>query len=228
MPLATVALFADLDRDTLALLERHAVARQASTDETLFRAGDAATALYVVLEGSVRVYREDDGRRFVLHVEGAGGALGEIPLFAGDRFPATAVAAEPTRYVMLSRAAMHAAIASSPVLATRLLERLARRASDFVARLDRMVFANVAARLARHLLLRLDRARTPGAVVTLGLTQSQLAEELGTVREVLVRELRALRTSGIIAPLGAGRFEIVDLARLRALASSSGRVGHGA
>jgi CRP/FNR family transcriptional regulator len=205
MPLATVALFADLDRDTLALLERHAVARQASTDETLFRAGDAATALYVVLEGSVRVYREDDGRRFVLHVEGAGGALGEIPLFAGDCFPATAVAAEPTRYVMLSRAAMHAAIASSPVLATRLLERL-----------------------ARHLLLRLDRARTPGAVVTLGLTQSQLAEELGTVREVLVRELRALRTSGIIAPLGAGRFEIVDLARLRALASSSGRVGHGA
>ena len=54
------------------------------------------------------------------------------------------------------------------------------------------------------------------AVIAIGMTQQQLAEELGTVREVIVRELHALRTAGLVRSLGAGRFEIVDASRSRA------------
>jgi len=50
------------------------------------------------------------------------------------------------------------------------------------------------------------------------MTQQQLAEELGTVREVVVRELQALRAAGLVRALGSGRFEIVDATALRARA----------
>ena len=55
-------------------------------------------------------------------------------------------------------------------------------------------------------------------MIAIGMTQQQLAEELGTVREVIVRELHALRTAGLVRSLGGGRLEIVDITALRARA----------
>jgi CRP/FNR family transcriptional regulator len=221
--LASIPLFADLGPAALDALARHAVERHARRGEALFHAGDAAAGIYVVLDGAVRVVRDDGHRRIVLHVERAGGTLGEIPTFAGGPFPATAIADEPTRYVILGAAAIAAAVTANPALALRLLERLARRSAELVARLDRIAFANVGARLARYLVVRMETRRgrdTPGPiVVSLGLTQTQVAEELGTVREVLVRELRALRDRGIVRALPGGRLEIVDPVLLRSLAT---------
>jgi GTP-sensing pleiotropic transcriptional regulator CodY len=51
------------------------------------------------------------------------------------------------------------------------------------------------------------------------MTQSGLAEELGTVREVVVRALRSLREQGVIASAGAGRWRIVNGTALRRLAN---------
>lgn len=61
-------------------------------------------------------------------------------------------------------------------------------------------------------------AASGGPRISLGMTQSALAEELGTVREVVVRELRLLRREGLIESLGGNRYRILDLARLRARA----------
>ena len=51
------------------------------------------------------------------------------------------------------------------------------------------------------------------------MTQQQLAEELGTVREVISRELRVLMRAGLMESIGGGRYRLLDLARLGALAS---------
>jgi CRP-like cAMP-binding protein len=52
-------------------------------------------------------------------------------------------------------------------------------------------------------------------VVHLGLTQGELAEELGTVREIVVRGLGALRRQGVIRSLGRGQIEILAREQLR-------------
>ena len=88
-----------------------------------------------------------------------------------------------------------------------------------VERLDRVTSQTVPARLARYLL---DRRR-PGAaahVVSLGVTQAQLAEELGTVREIVVRSLRALCDQGLIAREAKGKYRLVDLAGLERAAEA--------
>jgi len=55
---------------------------------------------------------------------------------------------------------------------------------------------------------------------SLGMTQSALAEEIGTVREVVVRTLRDLRQSGAIESVGDGKFRVASLETLKQLADS--------
>ena len=214
--LDAIPFFAAFPPAAVQTLADRAVARRFASGETLFRAGESASGLMVVLEGKVRVIRRAGGRAQVVHVEGVGGTLGEVPMFGGGDYPATAVAAEPTVCAVIAREALAAAIRSSPDAAFVLLERLARRVREVVERLDRSALHSVSARLAEYLTTRADaRGR---AVIALGMTQQQLAEELGTVREVIVRELHALRTAGLVRSLGGGRIEIVDAGALRARA----------
>ena len=210
---AALPLFRDLPPRAIRSLAARALERRYAPGEFLFHAGRNPVGLVVVVEGRVRVVRESEGRRHVVHVEGPGGTLGEVPLFAGGTYPASAIADEATRCALFTREAIAAAIAENPDVALVLLARLAGRVRELVARLDRLTFDTVAARLARYILARAEAVADH--TVTLGMTQARLAEELGTVREVIVRELLALRRRGIIRAAGRGRIEVVDVRRLR-------------
>ncbi len=216
--LAQIPLFAGMSTSALALLGSRTVLRRAAANAFLFHAGDPAPGLIVVIEGRVRVFREEGSRRAVLHVEGPGGTLGEIPTFSSGTLPASAMALEPTRYLVVPRALLESLVVLDPQLALRLLERMAWRVREVVMRLDRLAFQQVATRLARYLMGRSERSRIPD-VISLGLTQQELADELGTVREVLVRELFTLRKAGILKSLGGGRLAIADAAGLRTIAA---------
>jgi CRP/FNR family transcriptional regulator len=154
----------------------------------------------------------------VVHTEGPGGTLGEVPLFEGGPYPATAVAAEPTVCLVLDRAAVLAAVEVDPALGLAFLRRMAHRVRELVERLDRATAQSVPGRLARFLLAR--REQVGRDAFTLGLSQAELAEEVGTVREVVVRALRLLRDHGAIRPLGRGRYEVADVERLREIAGA--------
>ena len=214
-----IPLFHGLDAEALRVLARHGMEKTFAPGDALLRAGDEPWGIVVVLEGRVRVVRSSGGRTVAVHTEGPGGTLAEVPLFAGGTLPASAIAVEPTRCALFARDALRAALAASPDVAFRLLERLARRVRDLVERLDRITSLGVAARLAGHLLARAEVQR--GATLTLGMTQGQLAEELGTVREVVVRELRALREAGVLRAAGGGRWQVLDIEALRRHAGAS-------
>lgn len=218
-PPRTLPFLRDLPADAVAELAAAARERVLATGETLFAAGGASPGIVVVVEGRVRVVRDLGGRRHVVHDEGPGGTLGELPVYDGGPLPATAIAAEPTRVVVLPTDAVRRAIARHPAVATALLARLAGRVRGLVDRLDRLTARSVQQRVAEHLAARAARARSP--IVTLGMTQAQLAEELGTVREVVVRELLALRRRGVLRGLGGGRYEVLDEAALRAIAAGT-------
>lgn len=191
-------------------LERRYQARQ-----VLFRAGQPSPGVFLVLEGRVRVVRDGPARRQVVHTEGPGATLAEVPLFDEGLLPATAVATLPTRCLVFGRQAIAAAISRDPRFAMFLLGQLARRVRHLVARLDRLSFQSVRARLADYLLSRAGEGN--GGPVALEGTQTELAQELGTVREVLVRELRYLRRHGVIRTRSRG-YEVLDGAALRRLA----------
>lgn len=215
--LQSLPLFARVDPGALAALAARATERRYAAGQVVFTAGSKPTALIIVVAGRVRVVRGRGDRQHVVHDEGPGGALGEVPVFAGGVYPATAIASEPTLTFHVQADALAAAARKDPEIAFAFLRRLADRTRTLVDRLDRLAAQDVRGRLARVLLER-QRAAGPGTAFRLGETQLALAEELGTVREVLVRALRQMREDGLIASAGRGAYRVTDLPRLTSLA----------
>ncbi len=216
-----------LTPEGLDALLRHSVERRFATGESLWAAGDRADGITLVLEGKVRILRGSGGRQLVIHWGEAGATLGEVPFFTGGSYPATAVAAEPTRVLVLTRGAVTRAIATDSNLALFFLKRLSLRVQGLVDRVDHLTGNRVQMRVARFVLERfkasLKTARSGGksGAFSLGMTQTALAEELGTVREVIVRELRELKEAGAIEGAGDGKYRVADIAILERLAEPS-------
>jgi CRP-like cAMP-binding protein len=216
--LDSLPLFTSLSAATRRRLATGALERAYQAGATLFRAGTEAVGIYVVLSGRVRVIRSRDGRQYVIHTEGPGGTLAEVPFFEEGVLPATAVAIEPTRCLILNRDVLRATMREDPAVAWLFLRRLSSRVRDLVQRLDRTSTQAVPARLAAFLISRAEAVQVQP--FTLGMTQLELAEELGTVREVLVRGLAHLRGVGVIESAGRGRYVVKDAAALREIAGS--------
>ncbi|HYC32063.1 MAG TPA: Crp/Fnr family transcriptional regulator, partial [Gemmatimonadales bacterium] len=131
-------------------------------------------------------------------------------------YPATAIAAEPTRCLLIPHGVLRAIITDHPEVAFLFLRRLAERTRHLVDRLDSVVAQEVSGRLAGLILQR--RRETGAEVFTLGSTQNEVAEAVGTVREVLVRALRHLRNRGVIESAGRGRLRVRDVRALTEMA----------
>src|SRR5207249_11137692 len=132
---------------------------------------------FIVIDGLIRVVRGGGGRQHVIHTEGPGGTLGEVPLFTGDDHPATAIAAEPTRCALLDKKSLESAMRQSPELGFLLARRLALRVRSLVDRLDNRSARSVRSRLVGFLL---GRPATESGTISMGMTQQAVAEALGT------------------------------------------------
>ena len=196
-----------------------ATEREFAKGATLFAAGSEARGLFVILTGVVRVVRERAGRQHVIHTEGPGGTLGEVPIFDGGGYPATAIALDSTRCLVFSPDGIRAAVETDPRVGWIIIQRLAARVRGLVDRLDDQVSRSTASRLAAYLC----ELPSEAGVINVPLTQTQLAEQLGTVREVVVRDLRRLRDAKTIVSVGRGRISIVDRTGLEAWARGGSR-----
>ena len=126
--LSCLPLFESLNPDELSLLARDCRILNFKRAETLFRAGDRASGLFVMLCGAVKVIKEDAlGNENVLHIIRPGNFLAEAAVFQGDDFPCSAVALESGQTLLVARAALLALIAANPALALRMLAALSLR-----------------------------------------------------------------------------------------------------
>ena len=138
---------------------------------------------------------------------------------SAGRNPASAVAAEPTTCIAFTADAIRAAVAAEPALAWVFITRLGNRIRVLVERVDAQAARRLPERLAALILERHQEAG--GGAFGLGGSQTAVAEELGTVREVVVRMLGELRRAGLIRPAGRGRLEVANLTELRRLAGAA-------
>jgi CRP/FNR family transcriptional regulator len=198
--------FEGVPRSVIATLEQRGVIVRYPAGGVIFAEGSAPRGWYVVIEGAVRVVRGKGSRQHVVHTEGPGGSMAEVPLFAGGSHPATGIAAEPATCALFTLKVIRAAMSESEDVSLMLLRRLALRVRTLVNRLDERSAHSVRARLMDFLNQRAAAKR--GSAFSIGMTQLRLAEELGTVREVVSRELRELTRAEIIESLGGGRYRL--------------------
>jgi CRP-like cAMP-binding protein len=199
-------LFRGLDDQILELLAARSVEKQLARDEVLFLAGDPASGLYVIAEGSLRAVRTGiDGREQVIHIEHAVTTIAEVPVFDDGNYPSTVAAQEASRVYFIRKEDVRSVCNTHPELAlaaTRLLARRLRKCAELVETLS---LREVAQRVAEVLLseaLATGVQSEHSAVFRLTMTHNQLAARVGTVREVVTRALHKLQTQGLITIKG--------------------------
>jgi CRP/FNR family cyclic AMP-dependent transcriptional regulator len=219
-----IPLFAELDEPAILRLSERCVARNVGAGHVLFTTGDECRGLYIIETGRVRIYRTNpEGREQVLHVEGPGRPVAELPLFDGGPYPASAITLEETRLVFLPRADFESLYRTNPDIAQAIIRALGRRLRHLVHVTETLAFRDVAARLALLLVgyaERSGRATPDGIVLTLDRTQEELAIEIGAARESVSRAMKQLRRKGLVLRIDRDHLLVPDLSRLRALLSA--------
>jgi CRP-like cAMP-binding protein len=220
--LRRLPLFGALSDESLRAVADRVVPRNVAKDTILFRGGDAFRGLYIVVSGLVMVYRANaDGKEQVLHSQGPGQAVAEVPLFDGGPYPASARAMVDSRLLFLPADAFQYLYRTHPEIAEATIRELGRRLRRMVQLVEKLSLRDVPSRVALTLLEYAEREGTSGSGAWFDLprTQEQLAAELATTRESVSRALGRLRRDGLIAQQGS-RIRILKPGQLAEFATS--------
>jgi CRP/FNR family transcriptional regulator, dissimilatory nitrate respiration regulator len=217
--IARIPLFSGLSRGQLAQFQDIALEKSFGKGELVFSEGDDGNGFYVILAGTVKIFKvSPDGKEHILHIFAAGQAFGEVAVFAGEHFPANAEAIQDARVLFFPRAAFVALLEKNPALSLKLLADLSLKLRQFAAQIENLSLKEMPARLATHLLL-LSMEQGGSDQVTLRISKGQLASLLGTIPETLSRILAKLSSQQLIRVEGR-KIALLDIEGLKSLAES--------
>lgn len=221
--LRRVPIFNGLTETELQFLAERAVPRSYSKGELLFTEGDPCTGLFVIESGQVRIFKSSpNGREQVLTVEGPGSSVAELPLFDGGTYPASTAALNEARVYFISKQDFHSLCLVHPQVPLKVLKVVGSRLRKLVGIIEELSFTTVRSRLISVLLQRAKTGKkTPeGIEIQLPPSNQELASEIGTVRELVSRNLSRLQAQDLIHMNGK-TVTIPDLKRLQAELESS-------
>ena len=215
--LKRMPLFSSLTDGQRKSLAARSLAASCPKGKILFMEGEEAAGLYILLEGKVKIFRAaPDGREAVLHIFGPGEPFGEVAVFQGGRFPASAECVEAGTSLFVPRKALLEGIRNDPALALNMLGALSLRLRAFAAKVETLTLMETPQRLAAYLLLTSDEQGTGDDGFQLDISKALLAGLLGTARETLSRCLARMVEQGAISVSGR-TVRILDRAFLERL-----------
>ena len=200
--LKKIPLFAslsDADQENLASLVRRKAIRKG---ELLFRQGDEGTALYIILQGRIKISVSRRTDTVTLAILGQGEFLGEMALLDDLPRSADAMALEDSQLYALNRKDFLSFLKNNEKAVHAVLSALSLRLRKTDNLLAEMCFLNLSARLVNKLVelaepLPADE-KIP-QVCTLKISQQELADILGVSRESINKELKILRSKSYVS-----------------------------
>jgi CRP/FNR family transcriptional regulator, dissimilatory nitrate respiration regulator len=217
--LSAIPFFSGLGPDQLAEVGRIALEKRFAKGEVIFSEGDEGDGFYLVLEGTIKVFKlSPDGKEHILHLFSSGRIFGEVPVFAGEHFPANAEAIADTRALFFPRAAFLNLVRENPILALKMLADLSHKLRLFTSQIENLSLKEIPARLAAYLVF-LATEQGESAQVELQISKGQLASLLGTIPETLSRVFAKLSAQRLIRVEGR-RIVLLDPAGLSELAEA--------
>jgi CRP/FNR family transcriptional regulator, cyclic AMP receptor protein len=200
--LAKVAIFSGLTETELSFLAQRTVPRIYSAGQSVFGEGEPCSGLYVVESGHVRIFKSSaNGREQVLSIDGPGSSVAELPVFDGGNYPASVTAIDDATLLFVSKQDFQALCLAHPQVALKVLRVVGSRLRRLVGIIEELSFTTVRHRLALFLLrlAQKEGKRASGGVeIILPASNQELASHIGTVRELVSRNLSRLQAEGIL------------------------------
>jgi len=182
----------------------------------IFGSTDQARAGFV-LDGLARTYLSDhSGRQLTVRYVRAGDIVGNVSGADAERVPLSVSAVTGCVLIEIDVATLLHLVNTDPRVGSALVNEVTSRLQDSYAALGANSLGSMRERVAWHLLDQAIHGPSDGRL-TVALTQQQLADSVGSVREVVARVLRELRDAGLVATTNH-QIEIVDPVRLAAIA----------
>ncbi|MCE5336188.1 MAG: Crp/Fnr family transcriptional regulator [Desulfobacteraceae bacterium] len=216
--IAGALLFQGLPSKQLEELARISLDQRFDKGQSLFSEGGKAKGFYLLLSGRMKIYKLSlEGKEQILHIFGSGEIFGEVPVFAGGNYPASAEAIESSRVLFFPRGDFVRLIEREPSIALNMLAILSQRLRRFTHLIEDLSLKEVPARLAAYLIY-LGGRSADSENLELDITKAQLAGLLGTIPETLSRILAKMAQQQILAVEGR-RITVLDRTALESLAA---------
>ncbi len=191
-------LFKGLPPDQIAVISQLTLEKQYQRGESIFFEGEDADGFYIIAQGQVKVFKINHlGKEHILHIFGPGEPIGEVPVFSGYPFPASAEALVKSSMLFFPRRDFVRLLEENPSLSLNMLAVLSLRLRQFASQIESLSLKEVPARLAGYLLYTLEEQGL-GDVVQLDVSKGQLASLLGTIPETLSRIFAKMTEEGLI------------------------------
>ena len=217
--LRAAPLFKALTDSEIQSLAARCILESYSPGQTLFSEAEPCKGLYLVAQGRVRIFKvSPSGREHVLAVDGPGSSIAELPVFDGGAYPASAAAVDESEIVFVSRQDFRSFCLEHPEVALKVLQVVGGRLRRLVGIIEELSFTTVRQRLISWLLRQASAEGRPtprGVTFPLNASHQELAAQIGTVRELVSRNLARLLAQGLIE-MGGHSITIVNREALEA------------
>lgn len=200
-------LFEGLQNSYLDDITSISIEKKFGRGQSIFFEGDEGSGFYMVESGKVKIFKVSPaGKEHILHIFGPGEPFGEVPVFHGQPFPATAEALVATTCIYFPRDRFIQLVEGNPAIALNMLAVLSMRLRRFAGQIESLSLKEVPARLANYLLY-LSEEQHNTDQVKLDIAKGQLASLLGTIPETLSRIFSKMTEAGFIRVNG----RVIDL-----------------
>ena len=211
-------LFSSLSDEALAQLFERARPIDLGAHEKLFSQGEKADRFYIVVSGSVKLFRfSKDGQEKVIEVIEEGHSMAEAIMFMEELscYPVNAEALEKTTVVGFNSNLYLQILESSPQSCFKILGTLSRRLHTRLNEIETLTLKNARHRACRYLLDLAGENASTGQVIHLPVAKQLIAARLAMQPETLSRILRELIKEEAVTVSGRD-VTITGLERLRA------------
>jgi CRP/FNR family cyclic AMP-dependent transcriptional regulator len=203
-------LFRGLDEDSLTGLVPFSALHRLRVRDTLYAQGQAGEAIFLLMEGSMKLSRRTGGaREHVVRLIRPGEVLAESVLFDDRVYAATAVALEDCRVLAIDARRFAEHLRRDPHLAWNVLERLGKRIEELQSQTELLATHTAEQKVAAYLMERYRALSPADAVVASSCRRSDLASLLALAPETLCRVITEFKRRGWIRSEN-GRILVID------------------
>ena len=204
-------------------IEKIAINKHFKKSAVIFSEGDDGIGFFLVAYGQIKIFKlSSEGKEQILHIFGPGEPFGEVPVFSGQQFPASAETITETRLLFFPRTAFVDLISSNPSLSLNMLAVLSQRLRQFTVQIENLSLKEVPGRLAAYLIQVADE-RGGEDSISLNISKGQLASLLGTIPETLSRIFTRMSNQNLIE-VRDRTIRLLDRERLEELAEYGKRI----
>ncbi len=190
--------FSGLSENQLQEIQQIIIHKHLNKGELIFTEGDHGNGFYVVVNGLVKIFKVSlEGKEHIMRIVGTGESFGQVPVYAGRSFPASAQAIAKSHLLFFPRTAFVELITRNPSLALSMLSVLSMRLREFTVHVENLALKEVPGRLAAYLLYLADEQGNE-ELVSLNISKTQISSLLGTTPETLSRILTKMADKSLI------------------------------